>query len=94
MTAPALDLNVRQHELARRREDALLAFIKQWWREKHYSPSIRDMQAALDTPSTSTVRYRLLWLERRSLLTIYRPAHGQAVAYVPAGVCCCCGRAT
>ena len=35
----------------------LCAFVDRYWRQHGYGPATRDMQEALNTPTTSTVHY-------------------------------------
>jgi repressor LexA len=39
--------------------DGITAFVRSYWQEQGYSPSIRDIQEGLQASSTSVVEYRL-----------------------------------
>ncbi len=51
------------------REQEILEFIRQTLREKGYSPSVRDIKAALAIKSTSTVHTYLQRMQEKGLVT-------------------------
>jgi SOS-response transcriptional repressor LexA len=51
------------------REKKVLAFCKSFMVLNGYSPSIREIMASIDIPSTSEVRYYLQKLEARGLIS-------------------------
>jgi sulfur relay (sulfurtransferase) DsrC/TusE family protein len=46
------------------RMTAMLAYIKDYWKEHGFSPAVRDIMKDLDISSTSVVIYRLELLEK------------------------------
>jgi len=51
------------------RQLEVLQAIGEFWAEHHYSPSIRDLQKALQIGSTNGVTDHLYALERKGMLT-------------------------
>lgn len=50
------------------RQERILSFIREFWRENGYSPSIRDIQHALKISSTSVVAYNLNILKEKGMI--------------------------
>ena len=54
------------------RQRAVYAFIRQWWREHHYGPSVREVMAGCGLRTTSAADYHIRALERRGLVRAER----------------------
>ena len=50
------------------RDEAIAAFVRAYWAERGYSPSLREIGAAVGMRSTSMVRYRLDKLEAAGVI--------------------------
>lgn len=85
MTAPEDTRSLSEHQAR------ILDFLRAYWREYGYSPSIRDLMEGARISSTSVVDYNLRLLQRMGLVRL--PPAMTTRAIVPVGeVCHCCGR--
>ena len=50
------------------KQKKILTFVRRFWRDKQYPPTVRDIQNACGISSTSVVVYNLKGLEREGLL--------------------------
>ena len=68
---------------AEERQGAVLAYVNEFWRRNHFSPSTKEIVEACRIPSTSVVRYTLRQLREAGRLT-YRENVARSI--VPAWV--------
>ena len=68
---------------AQERQGAVLAYVNEFWRRHHYSPSTQEIMEACRVPSSSVVRYTLAQLQKAGRLT-YRDNVARSI--VPAWV--------
>lgn len=76
------------------RQERVLAFVRRYWREHGFSPSLREIQAGIDKNAATGggIVYTLGTLEDRGLLRLERGRTGRLRAIVPIGdECHCCG---
>lgn len=84
MTAPALTRPLS------RNQQRILDAIWEFWAERRYAPTTRDIQERADISSTSVVAYNLVKLRRYGLID-YEEMRTRSI--VPLGDRCpCCGR--
>ena len=50
------------------KEEAIVAFVRTWWKTHPYGPSIRDIQEGFGLASASTAFYRVQKLASKGLL--------------------------
>ncbi len=75
----------------RRNEEAILAFVRDFWRDNGYSPSIKEIGTATNITSSSVVAYGLRTLAQRRLIR-YTPHVSRSIVITdPNHRCEMCG---
>lgn len=72
-----LEKEVSTHEKVSKRQEDILAFIKEEVRAKGYPPSVREIGEAVGLASSSTVHGHLARLEQKALFVEIQQSHAQ-----------------
>lgn len=77
------------------RQERILQIVRRHWREHHYSPTFRDIAAAMGISKGGGITYSLDQLEELGHVRLERHPSGLLRAIVPIGDSCpCCGRSS